>query len=74
MAFSAELKLFTKYIKHNPLVKLQMDQQLHDFNVFMQKVIDNTETWTCVRADLISRIRDADGKLPPKELWELQKA
>jgi hypothetical protein len=51
-----------------------MDQQPHDFNVFMQKVIDNTETWTCVRADLISRIRDSDWKLPPKELWELQKA
>ena len=67
----AELKLFTKYIKNNPLVKLQMERHLHDFNEYMQQVIDNTETWTGVRQDLISRVRDADGKLPPREIWEL---
>ena len=53
---SAELKLFTRYIKYNPRVKAQRAKQLKNFNKYMQRVIDNTETWTGVGEDLTEKI------------------
>ena len=39
---------FRKYITHNPLAQAEMDGQLTGFNVHMQCVVDNFETWTGV--------------------------
>jgi hypothetical protein len=48
--------LFTRYIRYNPRVKAQRAKQLKNFNKYMQRVIDNTETWTGVGEDLKEKI------------------